>query len=213
MDLGATLSLFQAGTSWADAMDTLMPEWMNVKPAKGALVTVHFPDEAQKERFNDIFLEAWGTFALSHKADGVDLIISYMKTGTWRKMVNAASMIQKKKLGETSIFSISDDQLRGYFIELFEEKYDGFKTKVYKGARGVGSELNEDAFVGALVEKMTATKGGRRSLRKRKTQRKSGRKTARKASRKTGRKPSRKTGRKASRKTARKASRKTYRKH
>jgi len=190
MDLGSTLSLFQSGSSWGDAMDILMPGWTDVTPSTGGIVTVRFTDDAQKARFNDIFLEAWGAFALSHKEDGVDLIISYMQKGTWKKMVNAASMIQKKKLGETSIFSISDDQLRGYFMELFEEKYDGFKTKVYKGARGVGAELDEDSFVDALVAKMIAVKGGRRVVRKRKTQRK--RKTARKAHRKTGRQTSRK---------------------
>lgn len=187
------MSMFKAGSSWGDAMDVLMPGWTDVTPSTGAIVTVKFTDEAQKERFNDIFLEAWGEFAVSHKADGVDLIVSYMQKGVWKKMVNAASMIQKKKLGETSIFTISDDQLRAYFIELFEEKYQGFKDKVYKGARGVDAELSDEAFVNAMVAKITATNGG---ARKRKTHRKAGRKTGRKTGRKAGRKASRKTHRK-----------------
>jgi hypothetical protein len=229
MELGKTLSLFGPNSSWADAMDQLMPEWMNIgptTPTKGKIVTVHFTDE-QKERFNNIFLEAWGEFAISHKADGVDLIISYINKGTWKKMVNAAAIIQKD-IGETDIFSLSDDEIRGHFMRLFEQKYEGFKTKVYKGARGVGAELSEDDFIAALVEKVkpqkssgAAAKGGahkrRITRRKRIVKRKTGRKTkkARKASRKIRKtKKSRKSKnvRKVGRKT-RKTTRKSGRKH
>jgi hypothetical protein len=240
MELGKTLALFGTGTSWAEAMDQLMPEWMDAKPEKGK-PSITFPD-GQKERFDDIFLEAWGTFAAAHQADGIDLIVSYIKNGRWRKMTSAATKIQSDLKG-ADIFSLSDDQLRKKFETLFEDQFDGYKTSKQgaKITRGVGAELGEDKFIDALVEKVlqpkstgAAAKGGARkrrsTRRKRVVKRKSGRKTkktrktrktkkARKASRKTkkGRKTSRKTkksrkaGRKT-RKTTRKA-RKTSRKH
>lgn len=218
-------------------MDRLMPGWTDVEPITSGKPSITFPD-GQKERFDDAFLDAWGNFAVKHKADGVDCIIAYMEKGSWRKMTTAASKIQHD-IKPTSIFDLTEEQIVGHFIRLFEQKYDGFKTKVYKGARGVGAELSDDEFIAALVEKVSApkstgaaAKGGARkrrsTRRKRVVKRKSGRKTrktkkARKASRKTkkGRKTSRKTkkSRKAGRKTrkttrkARKTSRKTYRKH
>ncbi len=210
-------------------MDVLMPEWMDVAPTTGGKPSITFPDDATKARFNDVFLEAWGTFAAAHQPDGIDCIIAYMQKGMWRKMTTAATKIQKD-LGTTDIFSLTDDQLRGHFIALFEQKYDGFKDKVYKGVRGVGAELGEEEFMDALIARVLGATGGARKGRKsgRKTRkakksrkgRKSGRKTRKtKKSRKSHRKSHRK-GRKASRKShrktrkaVRKASRKTRKSH
>jgi hypothetical protein len=231
MELGKTLALFGTGTSWAEAMDQLMPEWMDMdaKPVQGK-PSIAFP-EGQKERFDNVFLEAWGTFAAAHQADGIDCVLAYMKKGMWRKMTTAATRIQKdltdleslpsitperlaalkpaerarlenlrhlSALGTYDVFSLTDDQLRGQFIRLFEEKYEGFKTSVYKGAIGVGAELTEEEFINALIAKVLGATGGAR--KRRSTRRK--RVVKRKSVRKT----------KKTRK-ARKASRKTYRKH
>ena len=215
MNLGTTMDFFK-GKTWADAMDIIDEGW-NTKPAKGALVRINFTGKPKdvEERFNDVFLEAWGDFAIRHKADGVNRVAAYINKGRWRKMKNAASMImvkmKKNGLDETTIFNISNEELHDYFIQLFEELYGGFQ---YKGEPGVGADVTHDEFLNQLVEKITVKKGG---ARKRKTQRKLSRKTQRKLSRKTGRKTGRKagrkTGRKAGRKTGRKAGRKTHRKH
>jgi hypothetical protein len=222
------------GDNWADAMDVLMPGWTEVAPTTGGKPSIIFP-EGQKERFDNVFLEAWGTFAAAHQPDGIDCIIAYMQKGMWRKMTTAATKIQKD-LGTTDIFSLTDDQLRDHFIGLFEQKYDGFKDKVYKGARGVGAELSEEEFMDALIAKVLGATGGARKGRKsgrktrkakksrkskktRKTKKsrkaKKSRKTKKsrkaKKSRKTHRK-GRKAGRKAGRKTSRKT-RKSGRKH